>query len=360
MNQQFIGVQMLRFVAAMMVVAMHTTQAISMHITGAGGLVYWGTGSAGVDIFFVISGFVMSLSVSRWTTPSGERLKSGWMFLKRRLLRILPLYWFYTLAKVLILIAVPTLAARSSIDFSHVGYSLFFIPALSPWGLIEPTLPVGWTLNFEMLFYLIFALALVLGAPRIKFCVLVFAIFFLGAKYIPSSTALAFYAQTIVFEFVFGMCIAHAFFVKPGSRSWWIGVIGLAVASIWMFGVTWNDATDRLIRWGVPATLMVASVIWLEPHIAHFKNGKHLSFLGDASYSIYLSHTFAVPAAVLALRKMGLSDTSLVFVLVMSIALVAGCFSYLAVERPMTYFFKRLFFGKGNAAYTQPKISHAE
>jgi hypothetical protein len=66
-----------------------------------------------------------------------------------------------------------------------------------------------------------------------------------------------------------------------------------------------------------------------------------LSFLGDASYSIYLSHTFVVPAGVQALKRLGVQD-SLAIVLAVSLAVVvAGCLSYVWLERPMTTFFKR-------------------
>jgi exopolysaccharide production protein ExoZ len=358
MNQQFVGVQSLRFVAALMVVAMHTTQAISIHVTGAGGSSYWGTGSAGVDIFFVISGFVMSLSVLRQSGLTADRWKSGWVFLKRRLLRIIPLYWFYTFVKVAFLIALPALAARSSIDLSHLVHSLFFIPVMSPWGSIEPTLPVGWTLNFEMLFYSIFALAIVLGAARIKFCVLIFALIFAAAHYSPSSTLLSFYAQSIVFEFVFGMCIAQTIFPKTESRALWWGILSLIVACFFIFLMNWSEGTDRLIRWGLPAALLVFAAVWLEPQISRLKIAERLSFLGDASYSIYLSHTFAVPGSILLLRKIDVENTWVIFAVVMAISVVAGCVSYLVIEKPMGRFFKRIFFS--TPQYAESRTSHAK
>ena len=179
MKQQFFGIQILRFVAAMLVVVMHTSQAISIHIPVRGAGQYWSLGAVGVDIFFVISGFVMAMSVGTSLVDVQSRKRAAFIFMKRRLLRIVPLYWFYTLLKVALILALPGLATRSSVDSAHLAASLFFTPAMSPWGLIEPTLPVGWTLNFEMLFYAVFALAIALGAPRIKFCLLIFLLFFL-------------------------------------------------------------------------------------------------------------------------------------------------------------------------------------
>jgi exopolysaccharide production protein ExoZ len=358
-TQQFTGIQILRFVAAMLVVAMHTTQAISIYMTSAGPHVYWSTGSAGVDIFFVISGFVMSLSVGKSPDALAGRLTQSWIFLKRRLLRIVPLYWFYTFAKTALLLAVPALAARSSIDSTHVAYSLFFIPSMSPWGLIEPTLPVGWTLNFEMLFYSIFALAIFLGLPRIRFCLFVFLLLFLGARLLPASTPVAFYTQSIIFEFVFGMCVAYAFF-RIQSRPLWNGLILAAAGLIWMFGPTWDESTDRLVRWGFPAVMLALGFVWMEPWIAKVRGVQRISFLGDASYSIYLSHTFAVPAGMLLLQKTGLENGVIAFLLVMALAVAVGSVSYVGIERPMTNFFKRIFFDKNKAAYTKPETSHAK
>ncbi|MDB5937705.1 MAG: acyltransferase, partial [Polaromonas sp.] len=156
--KQFIGVQILRFVAAMLVVVMHITEAISVRITGAGPDHYWSAGAIGVDIFFVISGFVMAMSTARLPAGNQTNWQAAWIFMKRRLLRIAPLYWFYTLLKAALVLILPSLALRSSIDMQHLLASMLFIPALSPWGLVQPTLPVGWTLNFEMLFYVVFAI----------------------------------------------------------------------------------------------------------------------------------------------------------------------------------------------------------
>jgi len=182
MTQQFTGLQILRFVAAMLVAVMHITQAISIHVTGRGDAHYWGAGSAGVDIFFVISGFVMAITTQGEPARGPARLAAAWVFIQRRILRIVPLYWFYTLLKAALLLAIPALAVKSTIEPVHFAASLLFIPMKSPWGLVQPVLPVGWTLNFEMLFYMVFAIAIALGAPRVRFCLTVFLALFLAGS----------------------------------------------------------------------------------------------------------------------------------------------------------------------------------
>lgn len=343
-TQQFAGVQILRFAAAMLVVVMHITQAISIHITGTGPGHYWADGSAGVDIFFVISGFVMAMSTSSLPADGPSRVSAAWVFMRRRLLRIVPLYWFYTLLKVALLLAMPALAARSSVEPGHLAASLLFIPAMSPWGLVQPTLPVGWTLNFEMLFYAVFAVAIALGPPRIRFCLAAFGLVFLGGYLLPDAVALNFFAQTIVFEFILGVCIAHAFLYFRHAAPL-MGFIVMATGAVFMFAPDWGHSADRFATWGCGAALVVLGAVWMEPWTRRAPLAPRLSFLGDASYSIYLSHTFVVPAGVLALKRLGVQD-SLAIVLAVSLAVVvAGCLSYVWLERPMTTFFKRVLFG---------------
>ncbi|SFU95568.1 Peptidoglycan/LPS O-acetylase OafA/YrhL, contains acyltransferase and SGNH-hydrolase domains [Polaromonas sp. YR568] len=355
-TQQFTGVQILRFAAAMLVVVMHITQAISMHISGTGPSHYWANGSAGVDIFFVISGFVMAMSTASLPLGGPARpslLNAAWVFMRRRLIRIAPLYWFYTLLKVALLLAMPALAARSSVEPGHLAASLLFIPAMSPWGLVQPTLPVGWTLNFEMLFYAVFAVAIALGAPRIRFCLAAFALVFLGSFLFPDPVALNFYAQTIVFEFILGVCIAHAF-LRYRHASPLVGLAVMAAGAIFMFAPDWGHTADRFATWGCGAALVVLGAVWMEPWTLRAPLASRLSFLGDASYSIYLSHTFVVPAGVMALKRLGVQD-SLAIVLAVGLAVVvAGCLSYVWLERPMTTFFKRAFSGAPKLSYQNP------
>lgn len=343
MKQTFVGLQILRFAAAMLVAVMHVTQAISIHITGRGENVYWGTGTVGVDIFFVISGFVMAVSTMGTPAAGPGRRAAAWVFVKRRIVRIVPVYWFYTLLKAGLLVAVPALAVKSTIDPGHVAASLAFIPTLAPWGLVQPTLPVGWTLNFEMLFYLVFAVAIALGAPRVRFCVLVFLSLFLCARLWPDSAALGFYAQTIVFEFVIGVAIAHLL-KRQGAGVPLAGAALLAAGCVFTFGMSWDPGSDRLFPWGVGAAAIVLGTVWLERVIERAPIARPLAFLGDASYSIYLSHTFIVPACVVVLSRLGIVNVPLVFALTCAAVIAAGSGSYLWIEKPLIAVFKRLLF----------------
>lgn len=349
-SEQFTGVQILRFVAAMLVVVMHVTQAISIHITGQGEHRFWAPGGSGVDIFFVISGFVMAITTQRLPSTGPARLAAAWVFIKRRILRIVPLYWFYTLLKAALLLAVPALASKSVFDGGHLAASLLFIPAMSPSGLIQPTLQVGWTLNFEMLFYTVFAIAIALGAPRIRFCLLVFLTLFLAGQHFPQTTVLAFYAQNVIFEFILGVAIAW-FYTRRGPLPPAVSVAFLVAGALFMFGPDWSSWTQRLFPWGLGAAALVLGVVGLERWIAKAPGARPLAFLGDASYSLYLAHAFVVPAGVLALRRVGLVETTTVLALVSLMSIAASVLSHVWLEKPMTSFFKRFLFREPTRAY---------
>ncbi len=392
MRESLVGIQVLRFVAAMLVVVMHLTQAYSLHILGEDGRLYWSQGSAGVDIFFVISGLVMGLSTPPPAPTAAQRWRQARIFMGRRLLRVVPLYWFYTLLKAALLLALPSLALRYSMAPQHLLDSLLFVPAISPWGRVEPTLPVGWTLNFEMLFYAIFAAAVALGAPRLLFALAAFGLVFLAQAWQPDSVVLGFWGQSLVFEFILGLGIAKAHQrLKQNVPE--AGLLALALGVVLMFGLPWQPDDDRLGSWGLAAALIVAGAVWLEPWTQRLRLGQFflpkdiqfsapegvpppaalragararswtllgvLVFLGDASYSIYLSHTFVVPAAMQAARRLGGVDGAWLMPAVALLVVAVGCLSHLWLERPLTRVLKNLLTPSAPSS-PKPESSHAK
>jgi peptidoglycan/LPS O-acetylase OafA/YrhL len=343
MKHTFTGLQILRFAAAMLVAEMHITQAISIHITGLGETVHWGAGAAGVDIFFIISGFVMAISTANLPLRGPHRLDNAWIFLKRRILRIVPVYWFYTLLKAALVIAIPAIAVKSVIEPWHLAASLFFVPVMAPWGRIQPVLPVGWTLDFEMLFYAAFAMAIALGVPRIRHCLALFVAVFIAARFFPTSIPLEFYSNWIIFEFVIGVAFAQAL-LRWGPGRVDAGALLLVAGVIFTFGLGWDPESNRLFPWGTGAAAIVLGTIWLERVIDGKAWAKPLAFLGDASYSIYLSHTFVVPACVMAMKKMGVVNAPMVVIVTSLAVMAAGAISYLWIEKPLIAAFKRLLF----------------
>lgn len=337
---QLIGIQYLRFVSAMLVVVMHATEAIALRLPNSGQQI-WERGSVGVDIFFVISGFVMTITCPAHGTSGTAPWKEAVKFFWRRIVRIAPIYWVYTALKVALVLALPSLALRTSISPEHVFASLFFWPTVAPWGLVQPVLPVGWSLNFEMLFYCLFAIAIAARLPKALFCLFIFVLLLVGRHLAPDSAALQFYSQGIIFEFLYGIVIGDLFrkhiYLPPKAA-----IAGVVVAIIAIFFTDLIQEVDRAVSWGLPAALIVWATVSLETYARRFSPAKiNLAFWGDASYSIYLSHSFAVPAIVVACVKVQIADATLITSLTCLCSAVVGGLSYLYLERPLSKVLRR-------------------
>jgi peptidoglycan/LPS O-acetylase OafA/YrhL len=194
-----------------------------------------------------------------------------------------------------------------------------------------------------MLFYTVFAIAIALGAPRIRFCLLVFLSLFLAGQAWRGAVPLVFYAQSIIFEFVLGVGVAQVL-TRFGTPHRSIATLLMLAGFVFMFAFGWRTDGERLVPWGIGAAVVVMGAVWLEDWIKRMPGVRQLSFLGDASYSIYLSHPFVVPAAVVLLKRIGLEDTMVIALLACAAVIVAGALSHVVLEKPMISFFKRLLF----------------
>lgn len=242
-------------------------------------------GSAGVDLFFVISGFIMAMLVwNRQTTFSG--------FMRDRLIRIVPLYWVGTLVVFGIALLIPTLLGSTQADPFQLLHSLFFIP----YGVGEvssvPTLLVGWTLNYEMFFYLLVAISVGFANDRslLRTSGVICALVALGVVINPQNRYLEFYLDPIILEFPMGILVYHFWRLSPGGINKAVSV-ALFTASIAAIIVLFNkDAAQfRYIFWGMPTALLLFASL----QVITFRS-KFLKALGDWSYSIYLLHVFVI------------------------------------------------------------------
>jgi peptidoglycan/LPS O-acetylase OafA/YrhL len=331
-------IQVLRAVAAEMVVLFHATTLLHLH--DAHDFRTWPNGVAGVDIFFIISGFVMMIS----TAPLLRSTHPARTFFARRFERIAPMYWLATTAKVLALLAAPTLAVVGLGRWWHVLASYLFFPTRSPIGAYSSVLAVGWTLIFEMLFYILFAIVLAIRLPRLPALapVLIALAFAWTVPFVARHGTLHFYASTMQLEFLFGMLLAASIpFVRKIPASF---AVLLAIASLLPL-LLWHPAALlnwEGILWGIPALAVVTAAIALEsplgPHTPAW-----LLEIGDASYSIYLVHGFVVPiVCILFARYAGHEPYILPFALIVSIivATLAGDLVYRLIERPIMQWFK--------------------
>jgi peptidoglycan/LPS O-acetylase OafA/YrhL len=245
----------------------------------------------GVDIFFLISGFIM-VYVSK---DHAEGRKTPGNFILQRIERIYPPYIAATLM-LMVLVVAGTRSIPADFNVWHVFSSLALVPSFDAAGLVQPILGVGWTLSYEMYFYLAFAAALAIGKKRY---VLVLVAMIIGvwliANAVSRSSALGiFFSSPIVFEFLFGCALGylHAAGKLPRLSLFWLipAVVIMAIASHFHETDRLSDGW-RFLYWGIPASVIVASALsWrVSGSVA-----KVFSFLGDASYSIYLIHIVVI------------------------------------------------------------------
>lgn len=198
------AIQYLRGIAALMVVFFHASPHVRNYIGWS--VLAWG--EFGVDIFFNISGFVMMYSVI-----STEIRVTFINFVKNRLVRIGPMYWLMTTLMTLTLIIMPTAFNSAVLSLSHYSMSMLFIPHFHPGinGAVLPMLVLGWTLCYEMYFYIIFGVTLAVPKPYIfisTLCLLAIISIFSICGFFGNSAVSVFLNNSIIYEFSCGMLIA--------------------------------------------------------------------------------------------------------------------------------------------------------
>jgi len=307
------GIQCLRALAAIAVVAFHALGRWRYDFN---------VGQAGVDVFFVISGYIMWTVAGPQTTPA--------TFMKDRIVRIVPLYWIATAA--IIAGGLAHIFPNLHLSLGHIILSLLFVPYVDASGHLWPVLVQGWTLNYELFFYIIFASLLILPKPlrMIALTVCFSALAISGAVVAPAPPFARFYTDPIIVEFLLGSLIAYGFSRWRPGRAAAVALMVLGAGGFAACGLN-LIAGPRLLVFGAPAAFLVAGVVAAEGSGLSF-NVRALAFLGDASYSIYLFHTFAVSIAARLIP----SGAGLLGPLAGTLLGVAfGCAAHGLVERPL-------------------------
>ena len=328
-----LNIQALRAIAALLVVFVHLDRFL-----GKLGLIPIGQG--GVDLFFVISGFIM-------TYATGTRPVTPLEFMRQRILRIVPIYWLITLIVFALVILRPSLLQATSADPVQLLKSLLFIPFAKSNGQVQPTLFVGWTLNYEMFFYLVFAIGLLIDDVTVRttyVCGLLAALALAHGFLPPASIALEFYSQPIILEFCGGMLVAAALRSDrlqniPLSTS--LIMLSVSLIGIVILPVEFPQPS-RVLTDGLPAVFAVFSAAALNSAGVIVRNRLPL-LLGDASYSIYLTHAFVTQALQALGAKLGVGKGISAILIPITLALVclAGVATYVWVERPLTRTMRR-------------------
>jgi exopolysaccharide production protein ExoZ len=316
------GVQYLRAVAALGVVVFH-----AMERTGSN----FAIGAAGVDVFFVISGFIMwVLAETRHPAPSA--------FLRERIERIAPLYWMAT--AVMVAGGLAGLFPNMRLTVFHVLGSFAFIPHHSPSdGGLWPVLVQGWTLNYEMFFYALFAALLFLSSGRrlAAMAGLFVGLVGLGLIFEPKSAVLATYTSPLLLEFLIGAFIGRLWLAggMPSPKIGWL-LIGVAVAGFAFVGITYAGFNAYVL--GPLAGALLLGVLALEKG-GVVRRIRPLAYLGDASYSIYLWHTMAISVVAKFTVLAGL-PAPVAAILAIGAGTAIGLACHECLEKPVTAFLK--------------------
>ena len=314
------NIQILRFFAALAVVQYHVIDVLASYGFQQDFMeLFKGWGASGVDLFFVISGFVLYRVVLTRDIGPVE-------FLRDRVTRIVPLYWFFTILMALALISFPEVTRSETFDPLRLIFSLFFLSGLA--GHSFPVLGVGWTLEYEFFFYAVitFGLAIGLKGKLLPVAGAIFAaLFFAG------------WGSTIFFEFLFGMLAATLTTgVWKGAGALWILLLGLAltIASVPLTG----EGYDRALIYGLPSFLIVVALAVRSQVRQGF-----LTLLGDASFSIYLTHQPILSALGKILQRFfpNVNGDMAAFLVIVVLVLI-GTVTYLIIERPIIRWFKVL------------------
>jgi exopolysaccharide production protein ExoZ len=331
------GIQALRGLAAILVLIHHVLEESQPLFDGhipARPVLF---GACGVDLFFVISGFIMyHVNRNRFVSNAAPR-----DFFVRRVIRIVPLYWLCTL--VIVLLHGVGLYASKVITWGSVAASLLFVP--TP----DIVLGVGWTLNYEMYFYALFAIWLWLGTQRSGVIgILVSLLLVIGASHALQPGAIQYFlANPIALEFGYGVLLGVAF-----DRNWlprrvfyWAlpaGLAGLALGTWYgpSIGTMALTPDIRFVFWGVPAAFILMAVLAANSRFG--RAGGVLVGLGNASYSLYLTHALVMTAYASFLKTgmaTGVPRAALMLMPVV-VSLVIALLTYRLIEHPANEWLK--------------------
>ncbi|GLQ76946.1 acyltransferase [Mesorhizobium huakuii] len=316
------SLQVLRFVAALMVVYVHAAQT-AVEATGSNGLLprdFQVVGFAGVDIFFVISGVIIARTAPGLTWRS---------FAWRRFRRIVPLY-------LLISIPYAIVAYKTGFGWRDAVATLLLWPATDQ--MTAPALPAAWTLCFEMLFYA--AVTIVLIDRRLLAGLL--GIFGLAMIFRSAGPVPQFLGNPLIIEFGFGVVLAYVPRWKPAVWCLPIGAaamiaagfIGMAPQGGTMEFLAGDNGFQRVLVYGLPAAMIVFGTMQIDAQPSAW------TVLGDASYMLYLIHTLPITLLLMVWTAFPIPP-DLVIVIGTATSVLFAWRMYVRFELPLRKFLRR-------------------
>lgn len=334
-KKNIFGIQYLRAYAALLVVF--------NHLWSTGGVIskYLGfdiIGGFGVDIFFVISGFIMAYTISDYSKP--ERFGIGWSFIKKRIHRIYPLH-VLVLAPMILVYILGCILKKDEVSIYSIIGSVFLLPDFTASSSYRMINPVEWTLVYEMIFYISLS-AFIFITPGKKSCLIIYSIFlalvvliingfgfrgerleWVNIKYIVG--------DTIFLDFIMG------FFVYYLSKKIKIKLTAIQTMSLILVltalaVIMAKAGLPRLVSYGCPAFILVL-IFTVEEKLNREKINL-LMTLGGASYAIYLTHPLYLKAysAIHHLKPSVGEGSDLINFFISLAAIITGLLTYKYIE----------------------------
>lgn len=323
-RQTFNSLQVLRGIAASAVVFFH----------GVPNALLFKYGFTGVDMFFVLSGFII-FYVHHKDIGNTQKLKS---YVIKRIIRIHPLYTILTLIYAAII-----LPFGHSISFEYLAKSLVLFPEQR-----SPLLGVAWTLQHEYLFYSLFCLAILSRKIILPFSLIwaasIVSFLILQPTWVESSPALTLVFSPKNLEFLMGGWIGYYFLKGKLNNLGLLLPIGVILFLVSVFNRHFEFVTlTHPIAWGVPFSFMIMGLLAIETN-RNLSPPKFLVYLGDASYSIYLSHIISLVVLKGAVARLpfleGNASSVTVGILLSCVSIALGCLCYSFLEKPITKFLR--------------------
>jgi peptidoglycan/LPS O-acetylase OafA/YrhL len=340
--------QMYRGLTALGVLLFHFNEMSKERLNSSTFGNIFGAGWNGVEYFLVLSGFIM-IYVHGKEIGQTLHLKSFWL---KRVIRIYPIYWILTLVVVGFFLLVPSFATRDNIMTPvYIIKSLLIFPLF--FEMQKPILNSAGILNYEIFFYFLFGIAIFFkpkySLPLLSCWALIVLLFYIKIINFPENwiSVIAIFSS-LNLEFIMGIIAAYAilhFNLHLLVKYRWIFFWGINAVYILLSLATaygWV-AFDRVACFGVIWTLVIMASTYIDLHDS-VKIPFILLYLGEASYSIYLTHGPIVSATTQVLAKIkmtGLLNNILGQSLIVLVTVGIGCVFYSLVEKPLTEYLRK-------------------
>jgi peptidoglycan/LPS O-acetylase OafA/YrhL len=340
-------IQAMRFVAATLVLVTHSTFYYHERVNHDFSL--WPSGAIGVEIFFVISGIVMVLCTA--TLPFNST--GAKIFFTRRLLRIVPLYWLVLILKVSITLILPSVVRHNHFDLLHTIKSFLFIPVFNAEGDIRPIHGVGWTLQHEMFFYIVFASVMLLGARPARWAsIVIFGFIVLGYTVPFQSAFMQVVTNPINLYFIVGMIIGSTF-IHGGMQHQASHILLAGLLFLALLKLVFLKSMEII---PLAPVVLISGALMLLLAVRRIPSPLRFTIaLGDSSYALYLFHPLIAPPVLLIVHRIGaplgaLAEISLTVLI--TVALAHGIHKRL--ELPLNQLIKRMFRRRPHTSQVTP------